>query len=355
MRGWEKIDEYGSKGDVYSCLNAPEIIAPHSHAFVDYPQSVRKIVEILSLHEDRSIPMIVRDLSTADMDVIRFRAPEAEDDGSLNIVAGVEMVKRAHDALLAAACSTSNPRRAFRAGGNKEASEYLDSVRLGQTEVGSFVIPLLSPVAPSLNADSTNQQQTLWPEMVEDPFSRRVTRTLMLALRSAQEAVSLVDRGDGLTAFEDRVERGISANLCEALSGLIRDGDGIQIATSWALSRPSPEPVSSVEFGLSDAETLKEAARQLKDKEPRPAETLSGLVTKLASEEQEAGGRVTIKAEIDGVLSSVRTDFSPDEYPKIVDAHKNYLVVSIQGDLYREGQRWTLRNPRDLEIQSPED
>ena len=50
--------------------------------------------------------------------------------------------------LLSAACSLSNPQPLYRAGANKEAREYLKQVRMGQTEQGSFVITLLSPVVP---------------------------------------------------------------------------------------------------------------------------------------------------------------------------------------------------------------
>jgi hypothetical protein len=59
---------------------------------------------------------------------------------------------------------------------------------------------------------------------------------------------------------------------------------------------------------------------------------------------------VTIKAAIDGRMSSIRADFGPDLYRQVADAHRDRLSVALEGDLQREGQRWRLVNPRDLGV-----
>ncbi len=69
----------------------------------------------------------------------------------------------------------------------------------------------------------------------------------------------------------------------------------------------------------------------------------------------EPEGRATIKAVIDGALASVKADFSPSEYSRIVKAHDNRWSVSLEGDLRREGHRWLLSNPRDLTVMDDTD
>ncbi len=348
---WEKVEAYGDKGDVYARPDAPEIVAPASSDFIDYAETLGRVISILSRTETRSELSILRDLSVADTDLIRVRAQEAEDDGSIGLEAGVELIQQSRNLLLAAACSASRPQRAYRAGKIREATEYLNDVRIGQTERGSFVVTLLSPVPPSLTPAA---QGTFWPELQEEPFSRKVTRTLRDALHAVKEAVSLANRGDGIEAFESRVPKGVSANLCDAVAKLIVGGNGLDVSLAWALTRPAPERRVGVRFPRSDADILGEAAKVLREREPRPGERLQGFVTALAKGSEADLGRVTLKAMIDDKLSSVRIYFDPDDYKRVVEAHREWQPVSLEGDLQREGQRWKLLNPRDLMV-LPED
>lgn len=355
QRRWEKVDSYGDKGVVYATTGSPEIIIPNSTSYADYTQTIGKILTILARFEDRAESSVLRDLSIADLDLIRVRAPEADDDGSLPIDVGVDVIKQSRDALLAAACAASSPRRVFSAGKNLEAKQYLDQVRLGQTEKGSFVVALLSPVPPSLAEPEAGQQLSMWPEIHDEPFARKVTRTFMTALSEMKLAISQVDGGQGISAFDSRVERGISSNLCAAIAKLIRDGNGLDISTSWALTRPGPEASAHVSFVSDDASTLEEAAKELRNREPRSDERLEGPIIRLARGQDAEEGQVTIQARIDDALKSVRVEFGPIDYRKVVEAHNDRKVVSLVGDLEREGSRWTLKNPRGLEILVTED
>ena len=85
----------------------------------------------------------------ADRDVLRVRAPEADDDGSFGIDRGVELVQHARDMLASAACAAFDPRRAYHLKKVQRAEDYMRHVRLGQTEHGSFVVTLLAPMPPA--------------------------------------------------------------------------------------------------------------------------------------------------------------------------------------------------------------
>lgn len=346
-QGWVKVEPYGEKGDWYRYGDGTEIIVPAKEEFVDYYNSVSQIIEAVAHVEARSELSVYRDISVAETDLIRIRAPEAEDDGSIGIEAGVLFYQQSRELLLAAACSASKPQRAYRAGKIKEAADYLSQVRMGQTERGSFILTFLSPVPPSL---TKGEQTELWPSIVEDPFNRRVTRTLMNALVAVKEAVMLVNRGEMIDAFESRVEEGISANLCDAAAKLISHGSGLDVELTWAATRPAPKKRAIVAFSKSDAATLEEAAKVLREREPRPDEQIFGFVTALSRDQQATEGRVTVKAQIDDKLSSVKVDFGPDLYSQAVAAHEDRRPISLTGDLQREGQRWKLNNPREFTV-----
>ena len=105
--------------------------------------------------EDRSQLDILRDLYNSGFDVVRLAAlsPNSE-DGTVRIEDGVQLFERARDILLAAACATVRPQPVFHSRKPQQATEYMRKARLGQTEHGSYVLTLLSPVAPQLSVHS---------------------------------------------------------------------------------------------------------------------------------------------------------------------------------------------------------
>ena len=351
-QGWRRMAPYGSTGYIYSLDEEIQELLVPSLPLSDYERRIGELLETLSTVEERDSSSILRDISLSDFDLVRVRVPEASADGSVSVAGGVTLFQESRNLLLAAACSTSRPQRAFRAGRNQEAGDYMNSVRFGQTEMGSFVVNLLSPVPPSLIG-----QADLNTGLPLEPFARRVILKLVSGLRSASEAVHHVNSGDDINAFEREVPQGVSANLCDAIANLLEcnNRQGLYISVSWSLIRNPPEVPSQVVFKDSDMSILREASRILKDRQERPNERLDGYVYALARGPSEHRGRVTLKAVIDGAMSSVRVDFPPPDYSRITDAHNLRRVVSLEGDLRREGQRWVLDNPRDLEIYTDDD
>ena len=355
-QGWERVRPYGDMGDAFALREQErEILVPAYAEFADYAVRVNEVIATLSQVEGRDRNTVLRDLLLADADLVRVRIADGTGNGSLPIDSGVTLIQESRNLLLAAACSALRPQRSFRAGAHQEAVKYINKVRLGQTEQGSFVVNMLSPVP--LNLDSRNNTFNDFRHFAHDPFERKVTLKLVSGLRATRDAVTLANRAHGINPFEERVSQGVSANLCEAIGNLIDigDRDGVDISVSWALTRTSPERNALVHFEDSDAVVLKEASRVLKERQERPNERIEGYVTLLRRGEAEPEGRARIKAMIEGVMSSVRVDFDPFDYSLITEAHDLRLVVSLEGDLRREGQRWVLHNPRDIFVYEEDD
>lgn len=350
--GWRHLEAYGDKGDVYGLEDAPEIVAPASSDFGDYALRVGEIISILGHVEERAQLQVLRDLGAATTDLIRLRAPEAEEDGSISIGAGVAFIEQSRDLLMAAACAAKRPRASFRAGSVGEAVDYMGHVRFGQTERGSFVVTLLSPVPPALEQTDLFEGEDSTHSIAQAPFSRRVTHVLLDSLAAVKEAVALTNRGRDIEVFRERIERGVSANLCRAVAGLIEAGEGVDISLNWALTRPVSinSTIPRVCFSSGDAALLGEAATLLGSREPRSNERLEGFVTRLKRDKDMPLGRVTINAPVDGEFRSVSMDLGPDQYDEIAKAYDGRCVVLVEGDLERRGQRWVLVNPKDIEI-----
>jgi hypothetical protein len=345
-QGWSRAERYGEHSDVYSRAGAAELILPGTDALADYPLVVSEVLRFLARIEERDEMQVYRDLIGADRDVIRVRSPEADDDGSIRIGAGVDMVLQARDLLQASACAAKDPRASYRAGKVKDAADYMDKVRLGQTEQGSFIVTLLAPVPPNLDS----AQGAFWPLESDEPFQRRVTRMLANGLDAARLAAQEAVRGDGFDAFKLAVPRGVNANLCESLAILIEQSNGLEVSVTWAKTRPTPEARRRVRFSQAEGEIFMEAARRFRLLEPRPDERLEGYVVNLGRGMEELKGRISLKTFVDEQPVSVKVTLPHELYSDALSAHEAKAAIAITGDLKRIGQRWELHDPRDLRV-----
>ena len=323
----------------------PEIIIPRNQEPRDYASVVSTLIETFANATGQDETTVYRDLVTADRDVIRFRAIDLDHSGSLPVTAGADLVCCARDIILAAACSLTNPRPFYRSGANREAISYLEGVRLGQTDQGSFVITILSPVV------SPPIQMPLLPEFEthDDPIERRVTTRLVEALAATRRATDDTNAGSS-NAFVAAVPEGVSANLCEALATLTETLRELDISVVWAQTYPRDEGRYAMRFISHDAPILREASRAFRSREPQTGAVLIGLVRRLARDETETDGTVTLLTSIDGKNQSVLVVLPQSDYHRAIQAHKSRAPVVMRGDLERMGQRWRLLNPSILDV-----
>jgi len=195
-------------------------------------------------------------------------------------------------------------------------------------------------------------QPTLAPEFEDDPFPRKVTRTLANALKHLSRAVTT----SSIEAFNQAVPQGVSANLCEAVAALVENGGGIDLGITWARTRPAPRSSSRTVFSSDDAGVLREAAREFRRREPKLGVVLTGWVTKLAREPQEFDGKATLKVLIEGERRprNVQSTFETADYNKVVEAFLHKRPISLEGDLIQVG-RSELRNPRVVVVDAGEE
>ena len=351
--GWQRGETYRLHSHIYAGRNRPEIIVPRTDHLGDYATVVSRLIEVFAQVADRDELTIYRSLVTGDRDVVRIRVADS-DEGSLGLNEGVDLVSGARDLIRSAACSLSRTQPVYRAGAIQEAKELLEQVRLGQTHQGSFVITVLTPIVPPLVEPV---QQELFPELSDDilqenegrdaPIQRKMTRRLVEALQAARESTERVAAGDS-GAFADGVEKGVSANFCDALTCLIGPFPSLDIGVSWARTRPSPLPEAVVRFGKADSPILQEAARRFRERAPREDVRLRGFVQILKRPETQNDGIIHLTTQIDGRQQavSVSTVLTQLDYEKALQAHSDKAMVTLTGDLERTGQRWWLLNPQ---------
>jgi hypothetical protein len=304
----------------------------------------------LEVAEARDQLQILSDLSASTMDTVRVRVHDQDAySGLLRLDRAVEIVRNTHDLMLAAACAAVEPKLFYASRKPPKAVEYMREVKMGQTERGSFVVMVLSGLPPEIVPASQTAELG-----IETPFERQVTGKLSQALTAATTAVAHTVATGKFDGFEEAVQHGVSANLCDALSGLSLFEGFPHVAfieLSWALSRPVP-PLANQRFAVTPehARVFKEVATVLKTKAPGEEFEARGPVTRLRREPPAPRGEITLVGNVDGVGRNISISLSGDDHSLAVRAHDERKYLSAIGVLRKEGRSYRLTDPRNVRI-----
>jgi hypothetical protein len=328
-----------------------EVIVPDSRLAGDYALRLREALGVLEVFENRSAVYIAEDvlLRLADTLQVRVVADESS-DGTIPIDDGVRLVESARNLVVSAACATVEPRLFYVGKKFAEAKEYVGGVRLGQSRRGSYIVTVISPLL-------TKPPETAAPRLFETehlPFQRRVMLTLAGALAAAKTAAATADDDNLQAAFWPQVMSGVSANLCDAIAGLLGSTRSVQraeVTLSWSPeSPPALPPGSEFVFKKEEVAVYEDAARVLREEAPQTGFLVFGQVVGLHRPEGALRGRVTIAGLVDQKAHLIDVTLGEEDYDIAILAHRQKLAVVCNGELVKSGRTHVLRNPRDFAL-----
>ncbi len=342
--GWAKADEYGDYSDIYEGHQLPEIIVPRTQRLGDYAQVVGRLIGIFAEVAEVDELELYNHLAVSDRDVFRVKADNGDTDGTIDLSEGVALINGARELVFTAACSLRNPRTVYGTRDDRGANEFMRRVRLGQTEAGSFVVTILSPVvSPEVQLGFQGM------ETDNDPAERQMTRRLTQAMSAARIATSQTMSGQ-TGVFLEAVSEGVSANLCEALVKVIEPFESVELSITWARTRPRSRARNVVRFVKDDALILREAARTFRSLEARLDVRLFGSIQSLRRADSETDGTITLRALVDDRVQRVTAVLSESDYNRAILAYRESSPIIVEGDLDRFARNWRLLNPRIIEV-----
>ena len=345
--GWSRSEPYRGYSTVYVADDLPEIILPDIQDLGDYPQVVWSLLgKFANVHNCEPLD-VYRDLMTIDHDVVRVRVDEGD---SIPLGSAPDLIGGVRAMLIATTCSLRNPQAVYL--NTKSATPLVNQVRMGHTEPGSYVVVLHTPVV------SPRTEEVQYDNDDHDaPLHRQMTRRLDEALTTTREALESGRLTSDRDVLDAVVSKGVSANLCDSLVGLIGTSvSSLSIGVTWAKTRPvrSRRKVA-FRFGRSDVDPLSTAASLFRETVPIYTQ-LVGVVTQLRRPESESDGNITLRAIVprtgETVPRSVTASLSPSDYDLAIQAHRTKTNVTVTGALGRVGKRWHLRDPSITGLQS---
>jgi len=349
---WQRERSEPGQVSVWSKTNDGEryrVWLPLDYKLGDFVESIARTVKTVAQAENRSQLSILEDLDTVAIgDVVRVRSFDElnKESSTLPIYDGISLLEQAKNLLTAAANSAHQVRPVHPAKKNNVVNDFVSNLRLGQTERGSYIIKLVSPLQ--------SKQLSIPGIPAPIPFARDAVAELLNAL-NALRAVSEDNFKRGrfiFELFEEAVQDGVSANLCEAVlpqSGLSQYRP-LEVAVSWSfkLEVPPKQPPTLLEIPAQYMRYIAEAARVFREKNPEPYQ-ISGYVVALRKENNEPG-IVTVAAVIDERQRKVRIELTDEDYHRAIYAHENELEIICSGDLTQPGRLYRLDNPRNLRV-----
>ncbi|MGY1867309.1 hypothetical protein ACW9HK_19645 [Nocardia gipuzkoensis] len=330
--------------------NSQMVIIPLDTEASEYQDDMRAVLEFLTSGPwiDSWTRKISPQLTLGTMDVMRLRKETGTPSGLIPWRVGEEFVVAARSVLVAGAKTYMGPARQYRNRYGRFANRFLDTVMMGQTEPGSYVLSAYAPTSAEVPLHSEPTEEGRGLPNIDFAYSRDVTNAIVSSLEAVTDALEHYRRRASMSGFYESVERGVSYELTKSLSTVVAGSNESDI--SFELTRETNGVRAEVTrkeflFQPADAGVLHQASTWLLTDRPARKTTIIGTVHLLSRREAEEPGTVGIDVVRGAEARKVRVTITDvAEYHYAVLAHEDETFVIVTGNLEREGNLWRMYN-----------
>ena len=345
-RGYKFRERWGAYLDRFSRKigsREQNVIIPNVRDIKDFDQRLLDAFDALSRQLKTTVSELVREVVNSGYQIVRIKANEGDQSSTLGYDAAIDLL-RGGFALIdsSAVVATADYSVSIVRGRRPDAvRRYLDAIRVGQTEVGSFVLTLLMPIG--IEAGTMDL-----PGTVSEGFGSKVSERLVGALQAAELAV----RKGELRTKRAMVERGLTSNFSAGIARMIEAVGDVTISLAPATDARRLPQFTASKFLASDLLAFREIERRLTPAEERKPFSLAGTITEFREPRGKTSGTIVLTSEIYGEARPVRLRFGRSERLTIIEAleRKAELLLSVEGDLIARGGHFSLEEPRDFRL-----
>lgn len=333
IAGFRFAEALGDHGAVYRSSEGKVIILPRTKKVNDYTRRILVAVEALSrfLSEDKY--RVAKSISSIGFDVLKIRTGIGASSSSLDLDEALDTLHSSYNLVdySAVKATSRSPVAYIKGRRTKKVSSYLDSVRMGQTEPGSFVLTLLLPTSRETDLAGKGEETISIGQLVSDTLAQSLAYSKEILVQGLKPTAK------------------IPANFATALAEIVKSSPRVEIG----VEQRTRNKFDAIRFSREDEEPLREIADFLAPRVETRRTSISGTVVNLAETRGQKYGNFIVEARIAGERKNVKVPYDRGTRKLVIEAYdrKAELTISLEGDLIRSaGGRYSLENPANLRL-----
>lgn len=334
----EYLDRFSRKAE--GCEQ--NIFVPTIRSLRDYERRVFDALQELAIFREISVNRIMAEVANYGYEVLRIKVNEGRDQPDIPYDTAIDLL-RGGFALVdsSAVLTTAGHHSSYIQGRRSElVRQYLDKVRVGQTEVGSFVLTLLLPTA-------VEDQSLELPEEEAGSFGSNVADTLSQALKAAERSTR-----PSRASVDNLIANGLTANFSRALSSMLKVAGDLSIGVAHPTAGRDDKKNTVARFSSSDVSHFARLEQRLKPEVDVRRLDVAGTIEELREPNGKSSGTIGLRCSVDGEERSVRMKFTRDQRPIIIEAleRKSEVFLAANGLLIEKSGRFKLDEVKSFTI-----
>jgi len=324
--GWYKSSEIRDTFQIWHSNEFPEseVTLPLSEDHKRYDALLLDTIEELSVYLKIPHDTLIKQISPLDFDAIMVRAiADDVQNGSIPFDDGIKLLSSSYQLLK----HCSSKMKSFK-NKNKHLGSYYSHIGMGQTQIGSYVVAIHSPLYRVNSGEELNlfDSNSSLGRMINKLFYSKLAKVSSVFARESDIEV----------ITQKLLELGIDKMDCDALIDIFgfKSHRDIEIKVNWSSKEYIEEKYQSpISFYSKDAQKIVEYREVLKAKKTEKSIQLSGEVADLHRGYDDDLGRAKLRTKYQDREVSVSFTVSENLYPIIASAHVAKKVVTLTGEL----------------------
>ena len=337
----------GAGADVVACRfwekDGSEVMVPLGADGADFVRRLENLVEDIARAERLDPTLVGQTVEFAGDDLVEMSAVSEElIDSSISLDDGAKLVSNSRTLVVAAGCSAVYRKSYHGKSKPHEARELGRFVRMGQTRRGSYILPIVSPVATLDGGRDSSDDPGLFPEVERQFFPRRAIVTLAEGLGAIFRLCVQAGSMPSAEELNQAVVQGVSGDLCLALSQIIeaREVEDLSTRFRWSFAATPPTSASpELVFPKGSGEVVRRVGEQLRDQVNVFETVVYAYVSSLDRDVDDAIGTVKVRALIGPRSRPIKVTLPDNLYHVAVLAHDTKRRVMMSGTLERAAGR----------------
>lgn len=316
LKGWHEISTL-FEGKVRQFLAPNEeyaILIPISREFSDYYRVMHDSLSVIAAYDNKTLNGLFNILINPSSDILKWRI--ADDNTSLGAISFNTMLDNIDNIknILASTCiDIMNPSQYHKKVMVSDVQNQIASYKFGQTEIGSYILNLVSPLG-------FYQYQLFDPSVEELPMNRRINMRMLKTINDIQQSVL-----ENSSQLDDNVASGsISVNFLTALTKIYDDNkdSDVSISAAWDFNIPTivDNPISNLTlYPRCIEKVVQTAEKYTPTQEQNVSKTYYGKITNISGAPEvdsreklvialaaigDENQKITVKVELDNSIYS---------------------------------------------------